>query len=279
MFSRIFPNRSGSSLAAAALAAAAVAGLAGAGAVNASVIYQAFTASTASTSEALSGLGLNSTPTPGLAVDNGPNPGSDTWTPSTAGKYSYPQDFSTDGTQVSLSAPVVQSGGYNYGASESLPVTLTPSTTYVLSGVFNVTNTNGVYMGIGIGPGVVQLSGSGWVGTRTAGFNQNGGAQYKPYNRTGTLTVTLATASNLATGNSMLTFTDSVGSWSSTPVTVTGLSSTSNIAVYQYDNATGSIKDLSLTSLPSSVPEPASLALVAAGGLGLLLLGRKRKFT
>lgn len=232
----------------------AVAGLSRSAAVRAGTVYQAFTASTASTSEALSGLGLNSTPTSGLAVDNGPNPGSDIWA-STGG---YAADFTTDGTQVNLAAP---SGGYNWGTTESLPVTLAPSTTYVLSGDFNVTNTNGAALGIGIGNDVAELSGSGWVYTHTTGFTSGGTPAYEPWNRTGALTVTLATASNLATGDSMVTFSDSADNWSSAPVTVTGLSSSSNMAVYQYDNATGSIKSMSLTAVPMNPPPAAPTGL------------------
>ncbi len=229
-------------------------------AVRADIVYQAFTASTPGTSEPLTGLGLNSSPTPGLAVDNGPSSGSDTW----ASTGAYGSDFMTDGSQLSIAAPT--SGGYNWGTTESLPVTLAPSTTYVLSGDFNVVNTSGYALGIGLGNDVAELSGSGWVYTHTTGFTSGGNPADEPWNRTGALTVTLATASNLATGNSTVTFSDSAGNWSSAPVTVTGLSSSSDMAVYQYNNATGSIKNLSLTAVSMTPAAPTNLNVVQTGG-------------
>lgn len=259
--------------------AAVLAGVSLGGIAQGSIIYQAFTATTATTAKPLDGLGVNSTPTPGLVIDNGPNPGSDVWS---ASSYSTTvPTFTTDSTQAAM---VGTTKGNDWGQSATLPVTLLPDATYVLTANVDNTQKDTAYSDIGIGLGnpgkgltnlSITVSGQNYtVNYGTTGYSTQGGAS--TYFENQVMTITLTTASNLATGKSLVEFTwigyHNVAESYST--TVTGLTSASDVSLFQYQAGQGSIKNLSLTE--NAVPEPAALGLFAIGTMLLLLVGRKR---
>ncbi len=272
MFSKIFPNRGGSSLGAAALAAVAVAGLAGTGAVSASVVNVEF-------------------------WNNGN---------ANSGNFQHQQGAYTGDSLTSPTWNVLTVDGDVNGSGQVVPVTV--------NGLVDSTNTA---TGVGITFGyqgwfnaykktspannlldsyIASVAGYVNNNIELTGLTDNGNYELYLYGSSAgygakTLFKFTAGTATPAAGSNAYTSASEVAPGAFALNTnyvifdVTA-SATGTITIVPYPTSgtpsitthnTGNVNGLQLVSAP--VPEPASLALVAAGGLGLLLLGRKRKFT
>ncbi len=281
----MFSNRSsisrGCFLAAAALAAVACIGLAGT--ASASVIYQ--------------------DNFPGSSADplNGTSPGVDatsaTWTADTGWRADGSQtaaDYNqTTGAEGSSDAylPFTPSSGNIYTLTAILSPSLTQGSNWFALGFVGsfssatssatgaTDNGNGVNAWFGdsgsgqLNAGPWLLMSSGWNGEDPNEAYFPGPGANGSVNFTGqsgdTVAIVLNTQASAWTyqvfdnGNNV----SPILTFATNPV-ITG------VALGQWAPAVGSVSDFSLTS--TSVPEPATLGLVAVGGLGLLLLKRRK---
>ncbi len=266
----MFSNRSsvlrGSSLAAAALAVTALAGLVGPASAS-NIIYQdSFGGS--STLGTLDGAA----PTTGsMGV---------TWAAPSSNTYGF-----SDSGYTSASATTTRY------ATAYLPFTPVTGEVYTLSASFNITglasasNDYGAWMGLGF----MTAVGSGWDSGGASPWEMTtanlggGGGNTQAWNGTemvgvvnntsgsNTLSLVLNTGSNLWSYQGYLT--DSAGTSEVGSGTLSPNPSIIDVGL-QNSVGQGNISNFSLTVQP--VPEPATLGLVAAGSLGVLLLKRRK---
>ena len=273
----MFSNRSsvshGSALAIAAFATVALVGLAGT--VSASVVTTIY-------SESFGGA-PTTTPLAGTAptVDNGT---SSTWTATSGISDSGYTNNSTaigylsftpiSGNIYTLSANLAGSGTPNNGAWLSLGFLITPTTSGNVrfdgsgSGTENAVDWVLLYT-----PGSSTVNGSLFEGPGTSA----GGANYYVGNDqnssgldTGDFSIVLNTAGTPSAWTAKIFDNGTAISGNlSVPsgITAVGIGNDGTVSAGQFSN-------FSLTSSP--VPEPATLGLVAIGGLGLLLLKRRK---
>ncbi len=266
MFSHRSSISRGCSLAAAALASMAFVGLAGT--ASASVIYQD------------NFSGSSNTPLNGAAPTTGP--AGVTWV---AGSGWY-----DNGTETS-------SGAGNSNAY--LPYTVTAGQVYTLSAGLNPDNVSGNWFGLGFisstpstgvsywfaGSGGGYLNAGPWLlVTGTRGDTSGNEGNYNPGPGHSGGYTSFATTSGVQ--NVAIVLNTTAANWtfqvfnnsSAVGPVVTLASNPSIVGVALGDNgnpmANGTVSDFSLTT--SAVPEPATLGLILVGGLGLLLIGRKR---
>ena len=254
------------------LVAAAVVGLAGVSAARAGIIYQ----DTFNRTGSLNG----SSPTIANTIDGGSS--SATWTA---------PGWNTNGTQV-----VLGSGTSNVQGAASLPFTPQTGLIYTLSETVvwqNVPSTiqNGAWIALGFSGGNGYtgnqynslVNPSAWMLMRgyPTSSNQNStfyGGGTSNVQAIGTdggttnIALVLNTQSSLWTldwyvnGTSVRTATFTMNP------TITTVSFGNNSYVNGNSNTLSAIQNFEL-----SVPEPATLGLMSAGGIGILLVGRKRK--
>ncbi len=262
---------------------AAAASVAGVSSSQAGIIYQDnFARGTVANPDALNG----STPAP---VDTN----SATWS---AFQTNTGSNIVTNGSEAVLPS-VGRSVGY-------LPLTLAASETYVFSATLTPgatsSDTNSQdWLGMGFSNQASEASSAdiyaggseAWLiyrgnsGTQSfyGGAGSNGASggyansNHLPPAPSDTFTITLTTPANLASGGASVSFYDSLGlvgtlaSPRHVSLTNSELSTINDISVGSF-NWGGTISNVEL-----AVPEPATLGLLGAGGLGLLLVGRKRK--
>ena len=268
-------------LLAAAVAAGAAVAL-GSTSARATVIYQnAFNPSSTSTSLiGYSSAGTNNT----------------TWA---GGTYGMNLNTYSDTGYVTANSAGTSNNSYAY-----LPITSTMLSTYAqLTYTVTLTPTSEytgdrratdwLAMGFGKASGTTATgSGELWTlyqanggtqwftGGGTSGGNVGGGGsanQHQP----DTITMTLDTGLD-GTTKGQYTITDSLGLFTGLTNSTGTLSSTvynniGGVFIGAFGGANGNFTSLTLSGSSSTVPEPASLGLLGLGGLGLLLLGKRRK--
>ena len=263
MFTNSFSNSHGSSLiAAAAIAVAAIAGLAGT--ASASIIYQdSFTGGTANLDGAAPTVdhGTSTVWTAGGTNGSGDGAGAGVgWQDNGSTSFS-----GNSGSAYLLFTP---SSGNIYTLTASFELT-TSSSNWLSVGFVRTPNTTMPLYGSGAYAwGFVMPSGAGATypgpDQTVAGTGFTGNA----YNNLNTLSIVLNTQA------SAWTYQMSANGTAVTPV----VAYTTNPAITAVglgnSDATGHFSNFELSS--AAVPEPASLGLVAAGSLGLLLIKRRR---
>ena len=267
-------------LLAAAVAAGAAVAL-GSTSARATVIYQnAFNPTS------------TSTPLKGYTVTGGANTA--TWGVGT--NSSMTVNTYSDAGYVTAGSTSAQNNSYAY-----LPITSTMLSTYAqLTYTVTVTPTSEysggntsdwLAMGFGKATGyAATLEGGLWTL-----YREDGGTQYFTGGGTGgannggsgtahaadTITITLDTGVG-GTTKGQYTITDSLGLFTGLTNSTGTLSSTvynniGGVFIGAFGGANGNFTSLTLSGSSSAVPEPASLGLLSLGGLGLLLLGKRRK--
>ena len=261
---------------AAVLAAAAVATVAGVSSSQAGIIYQDNFART--------GNLAGSTPAPTDATAS-------TWTVSYPVGATAPTTSTTNGGEAAFT-------NQTYTVAADLPFTLQASVTYA----FTVTvtpakgsTTNWLAMGFGNAAftgtqqGINNGETEAWLLYRDTGGTQSfyGGGVANPANGGGgsansgtadTFTITLTTPASLSSGTASVSMYDSLDLIGSNASPRTGTLTSTELAyvdsiIIGSEGTGGTFSGLEL----STVPEPATLGLMGAGGLVLLLAGRKRK--
>jgi hypothetical protein len=201
--------------------------------------------------------------------------------------------FVTNGTEA-VDNPVLNNGT-TYGTADSafLPVTLLANTAYTYSATLTPLNPIGddwVAMGFGNSAlgGINNPDALAWLIYRSNGGvnaffggGTSGGLSGKntgkPTSTPDTFTITMTTNSSLT--GFVVNFSDSIGVLNQTGSFTVATGKTLNSYVNSIVIGTGggtnaNFQNLELTA--TAVPEPATLGLVAIGGMALLLLKRRR---
>ncbi len=194
-------------------------------------------------------------------------------------------------------AAPASSGSYP-NAAEYLPLTVQANNIYTLTvtglspdvgttgnwlavGFLNSTSKDLVFGGSTQGPfmllrdnGYIQAFGGPSISAGASFNNENNGSGVGPYTHGGTATVTLNTTGPESEWTATFAYNGSTlgsisyGGATSLPSTDLG------VGFASYDSMQGSVGSITLTQ--TAVPEPAALGVLAVGGLGLLILKRRK---